>query len=240
MKRTSFTVVLLLLLSSVGAAQMFSADVERRRTNIPREKPLFRFGVSPVNFDFTGNPANVPANRRFDLERTAVNLAFESPGLTISALFSNRITGNDDDNIFQLQLALGNGFRLNRNRTVQLSIPFGLKSDFTTAGGGNLEDTFNLTSIGLFSGASVAVRLRDAVVFRNEFVPSYGFSNAAGGFFGGSFFGINGKSRLTFLSLIGDRNISIGYDFVSNSFDIEDDEFDYDLTAHVFTIGISL
>lgn len=75
--------------------------------------------------------------------------------------------------------------------------------------------------------------------FQNSGVIGYGFSNSNGGFFGGNISYIDVGSQINLLNFISERTLSIGYNYIFKSYDIDLEIYDYDLTGHQITIGIS-
>jgi hypothetical protein len=71
------------------------------------------------------------------------------------------------------------------------------------------------------------------------FASSVGFSTASGGFIGGNVFSLSGKARINFYNLIFGKNISLGYNYNYDSYNIDGEEFDYDLSGHTLTLGFS-
>ena len=73
-----------------------------------------------------------------------------------------------------------------------------------------------------------------------QFIPSIGFSTSSGGFLGGRILSLTGNARVNFYDLLFGKNISLGYDYIFDSYDIDGEQYDYDLSGHLITLGVSL
>lgn len=217
---------------------MFSIGESQRSNAFPSS--YLRIGIAPTSFDYTGNFVGTSDPTLLEIENSALHVNLETPGVSLSLILANKLTGLDDRSFFDLGFSLGNNFFLVRERVVSLGIPIQLYTSITNANNEQNQENFNQVNFAVGGGGFLNFRISPKIVFNNEFIPGYGFSNSSGGFFGGSMFYAKGKSRLNFLNLIGQRSISLGYDFNFRSFDIDDEFYDFDLTSHQITLGISL
>ena len=240
MTRYSFPVfvVALSFLSTHTFAQMFS--VGETRGPAPISSSYFRIGITPLQFEFMGGQDIDPDTPLLELENTGIYIGFESPGVELGLTMANKLTGMDDQNLFDLSFILSNRFYLISSRSLRAGIPIQLHSSITNVNNNRVEENFSQTNFAVGGGGFLTFRFAEKVLFSNEVTPGYGFSNSSGGFFGGSMFYIKTKSRLTFLGVLRGRSVSMGYDFNFKSFDIDDDFYDFDLTSHSITLAISL
>lgn len=240
MKRSlclTFTFLFLLTLPARG--QMFSVgDSEQEYFN--PYAPYLRAGLSTVDFNFNGDNSQVFSSDRYDFEGNALFIGFESAGLYANLTMANKLTGQTDQSFFQLGITFNNPFIFVRKPDFSLGIPLQLSSLLTSVNKNETNDEFGQT--GLSAGAGLIMQARSKKLFSltTEFVPSYGFSSSSGGFFGGSVFSLDGKLRLNFYDMLFGKNISLGFDYKTNSYDIDGEEFDYDLQKLTFSLGVSL
>ncbi len=216
---------------------MFSVGNVSGPTPIPNS--YIRIGFAPSEFSFQGNRVANPNSVSLESSHTALAINLDSPSLNLNLLLANSITGLDDQSFLDLGLSLSNRFAILRGARLSAGIPIQLSSILTTANSDRNQENFNQGSFAIGGGAFTNLRFGRKASVSSEFLPSYGFSNSSGGFFGGSVFMLNGKARVNIHDVIWSRSISFGYDFIYRSFDIDDDLFDFDLTSHQITLGIS-
>ena len=218
-------------------SQMFSVGDAPKRTFIPSS--FIRIGFGPTTFDFEGTTSEINSEL-LEVNDRSFYLNFETPGVSLSLVLANALTGLDNQSFFDLGITLSNNFNLVRRQAIQIGIPIQLYTSITNSRNDRIRENFSQVNFAFGAGGFINLRFSQRIVFSNSFVPGYGFSNSNGGFFGGSMFYLKGKSRLNFINLIGNRSVSIGYDFNHRSFDIDEDFYDFDLTSHLITLGISL
>lgn len=216
---------------------MFSVGDVTRAVPIPSS--YLRIGLAPTEFVFQGNPLTNPNSTELELSSTALAINLDTPSLNLNLLLANSVTGLDDQSLLDLGLTLSNRFPLIRRSRLSAGIPIQLSSILTTANSERNRENFNQGSFAIGGGAFTNISFGRKASILGEFIPSYGFSNSSGGFFGGSVFMLNGKARINIHNVIFSRSISFGYDFIHRSFDVDDDLFDFDLTSHQITLGIS-
>lgn len=235
---SKFLLFILIFTSSSAYSQMFSVGGESgQQARISSN--YFRLGFSPVIFEFDGSNSS-PTQSRLDFESAAATFFFESPAISASLSFVNGLTGAEDERYLNLSIDYLNRLNFFRSRAFQFGIPFGLNSNLVNVQNEQMNDDFSQTVFAFGLGGFMVARVPEKISFSLEGVPSYGFSNSRGGLFGGSNKSFLIRSRLDFLNLIKERNLSLGYDYKFSSYDLDADEFDYDLTYHRITLGISL
>ncbi|SMO61822.1 hypothetical protein [Gracilimonas mengyeensis] len=222
-------------------AQMFSVDDENRRQANPFS-PYVRGGVRIIDFAYQGNASTtsgIPADR-FAFTGTAAHLGFESGGFSLSASLGNNATGIDDVKYFDLNLNFSNAFFLIREPRFAAGFPIQLGSKLTNVNRDDINDNFSQTNLSIGGGGILSVYVPQRFSITANFMPHYGFSTARGGLFGGSVFSLTGEARVNFLNLIFGRNVSLGYNYDFDSYNIDGEDLDYDFTGHTITLGISL
>lgn len=217
---------------------MFSVGESNRQ--VQASNSYLRLGLAPFTFDFQGNRLENPNSTTLELDNTAFYVAFETPGVILNLMLANKLTGLEDQSLFDLAFTLTNRFAFIRGRSVQAGVPIQLYSSITGVNSDRSNENFNQANFAVGAGAFIGFRFSNKIIFSNEFIPGYGFSNSNGGFIGGSMYYLRGKSRLNFINIFAGRSLSIGYDFNYRSFDIEDEIYDFDFTSHLITLGISL
>lgn len=229
----------LLIFSTSLNAQMFSVGGSSE-TQARASSNYLRVGYGPVDFSYSDESGSVLPENRLDFNSPAFTLSFESPAVSASMSFVNKLTGADDERYLNLSLNYINRFAFIRTKNFQLGVPLGLQTSLVSAQKEELNNDFGQTVLGLGLGAFTSFSIPDKITFSVEGIPSYGFSNSNGGLFGGSNKGLTAKARLNFLNLFFGRSLSIGYDYKYSAYNLDGDEFDYDLNHHLITIGLSL
>ncbi|MEX0721124.1 MAG: hypothetical protein WD059_10680 [Balneolaceae bacterium] len=247
MKKTApFLIFLIFSLPIAVHAQMFSVDDDESIISDPFA-PYLRAGIKMVDFTYTGNPDS-PRAGNLNMSGIAAHLSFETGGFTLGASVANKLTGEKEQNYFDLELKFANPFLLIKSPNFIAGIPLQLSSKTMSVKSDNSSNEFTQTSLSAGLGVIAQAHFPQKLGAIVQFIPNYGFSSIPGGFMGGSVFTLNGKARLNFYNLIFNKNLSLGYNYTFNSFnynynlensDIVDGQYDYDFTGHSLTIGIS-
>ena len=218
--------------------QMFS--VYNQPEKVSTNTTSFRIGTAITSFAFQADPAENPNSELMEVDTPVLVLGLESAGFQANGIIGNRFTGLKDASFFDLNLRFTNSFLLNRGSRIEIGIPIQLATGITTSNNDFVQDRFNQTIFAGGSGATLKFNIARKIRFEADGIAGYGFSNSNGGFFGGSLFYMNGKARFNILNIIGNKGLSIGYDYSLKSFDIDVDTYDFDLNAHLITIVITL
>jgi hypothetical protein len=234
-----FILSLLLFAPALSSAQMFSVGEESERAANPFP-PYVRAGVIPIDFSYQGNPSVITNGTSLAFTGLASHLAYESRGLNIGISHGGDWTGLDNRNYFHLDLSFINPFYLIRRPNFGAGVPIQLGTKITNVRSDAIGDEFSQTN--LYAGAGVIAQLifPEKIGFTAQLIPSYGFSTASGGLIGGNVFSLKGKARINFYNLIFGRNVSLGYDYIYDTYNIDGEEYDYDYSGHALTLGISL
>lgn len=236
-----YTLLLFILFPSLANGQMFSVDTEEEQQGNPFA-PYIRFGIQPINFEFTGDPSAFVSTNQTDLsfKGTVAQAGFESGGFNLNVLLGNDLTGLDNRNLFSLGIKFTNPFYLIREQRFGLGVPLQVGSKLTSVRSVNDGSEFAQTNLYAASGITGILFFPDKLSITADFMPGFGFSTASGGFIGGNVFSLRGKARINFFNVIFGRNISLGYDYIYDSYNIDNEEYDYDLKGHSLTLGVSL
>lgn len=230
----------LLVLPLTSNAQMFSVRTENRTNFGSIYSPYIRAGVQMIDFEYTGSTM---INNQFFTPLTfsgeAAYIAYESFGLNLNATLGNSITGLNDTNYFSLNLNFKNPFYLINQQNFKAGIPVKLDSRLVSVRNDEINEDFSQTSLSAGAGLTAAIINQSKFNITGEFLTSYGFSTASGGFLGGSVFGLSGSARINFYNLLFGKNLSIGYDYINDSYNIDEERLDYDLIGHTITLGVS-
>lgn len=236
-----WSLVLLVLLPLHADAQMFTVDDEAEQQRNPFA-PYIRLGIQPINFEFTGDPSTFESTNQTDLsfKGTVAQAGFESGGFNLNVLLGNNLTGLDNRKFFGLGLKFTTPFYLIREKRFGLGIPLQVGTKLTSVRSDDVRSEFAQTNLYAGAGVSSILFFPEKFSITANFLPAIGFSTASGGFVGGNVFSLKGKARINFFNVIFGRNISLGYDYIYDSYNIDGEEFDYDLNGHSITLGISL
>lgn len=231
------------LLADVVQAQMFSVGSSAPgRIDVPQT--AIYLGIEPADFDYTGGSLPDPLNQeRFSYSGTLIRLEARFQGLEVFMASGGSLTGIDEVSYFDAGIKVGYGFSIVREEKIIVQIPLqvmsgvtNVTSDEASVGG---SPQFRQGALTIGAGGFVGVRPGRTFRVQAELIPSYGFSFATGGTFGGSLGKVEGKFRLFFDRLFGNTGLSVGYNYKSSSFDIDENEYDYDLQAHSLLVGIT-
>lgn len=239
-KLSSLLVLLLLIsIAQSARAQMFSVEGNTRDYSIPTA--LISLGIEQVNFEFTGD-LGPGVSDAFEFKGSILRLRAEIPNIFISFGTGGSITNLENHSYFEGLIKADYSFLLFGNNRIQLGLPLQLISSLTNV------DTDQIVGIqtgfrqaDVTAGAGLRLSGRPGNRFRVQVkaIPSYGFSTATGGSFGGSVFIFEGRAKAFFDRVFGDVGLSFGYDYNYKSFDIEGNLFDYNLNSHGFLIGVT-
>lgn len=227
------------LLVSGAQAQMFSVGSAPGRVDIPRT--AIYLGLEPADFEYTGDPGDINSER-YEFNGSLLRLRLETSGLSFFLATGGSITGIDDVSYFDAGVEAKYGITLYRKEALIIQLPVQIISSLTSVSSDrNFQSSsqFQQGSLAVGAGAFAGVRPADNFRFQLGFIPHYGFSFATGGTFGGSLAKLDGRFRLFFDRLFGDVGLSLGYNYKFDSFDVDENEFDYDLTSHSILVGIT-
>lgn len=215
---------------------MFSVDSDDTQSRLNPYAPYIRGGVEIVDFKYQGNPVE---DLNLSFSGLAARAAFESGAFNLGLSFGKSYTGIEDHSYFALNLNFENPFYLFRRSNIGIGIPVILSTELTSVSSDLSPNEFTQTNLSAGAGGLVRYILPGKAGISLQFSPSVGFSTASGGFIGGNVFSLHGKARVNFYDLLFGKNVSLGYNYDYDSYNIDGEEFDYDLSGHTLTLGIS-
>ncbi|MGK7371526.1 MAG: hypothetical protein ACNS64_15040 [Candidatus Halalkalibacterium sp. M3_1C_030] len=220
---------------------MFSVGSEPGRIDVPRTAVYL--GWEPADFDYTGGTLAITGTEgRFSFSGSLLRLRLETPALHFFLATGGQMTGIDDVSYFDAGVQAGYSFSIIRNKQLSVQIPFQLVSSLTSV---NADEgipnapQFRQGALAAGLGGFIGVRPSERIRLQAAFIPHYGFSFATGGTFGGSLGKLDGKFRLFLDRIFGETGLSLGYNYKFNRYDVDENEFDYDLASHSILVGVT-
>ena len=217
---------------------MFSAD-EFTRNQPTTFSTFISAGFEPMDFEFQGETLPFGPDTDLSFSDPVFRLAVESQSFAVGMGFAGRATGLDDRSFFNLGVHLRAPIRLIEKRRISFRVPFQLSTELTTVQDSQVGDDFQQSTLAAGIGPFLELRFGPEIRLASSVIPSYGFSVAAGGFFGGQVYTLENRNHLMIGGILPGRAINIGYTYNFQRFDIEENRFDYNLVGHRFTIGVS-
>ncbi|MEX0724562.1 MAG: hypothetical protein WD357_08015 [Gracilimonas sp.] len=234
-----FFLLLFILSPLTASAQMFSVGDERNRTS-DAFSPYARAGIYLVDFKFTGDPAELTDGNSLSFNGSAAHIGYESGGLNFGLAFGSDFTQLDNRRFFSLNLDFTNPFYIVRKQNFGVGIPIKLRTKVTSVRSDEVQEEFSQTDLSAGGGLIMRINAPEKFNVTTQFIPSIGFSTSSGGFLGGRIVSLSGKARMNFYNLLFGKNISLGYDYIFDSYDIDGEQYDYDVNGHLITLGVSL
>lgn len=221
-------------------AQMFSVGDQGPRFNTPQAEVYL--GLEPLTTEYVGPPQ--PEGGAFAFEGPIIRLGYNSASFDLFMGTGGEITGINEHSYFDVGGNIDFGITIVRSKSITVQLPFRIASRYTNITG---EQAFGISSLNRFqfgsltggAGARFVARPKNDIRIELAAVPSYGFSFASGGFFGGSLGSVAAMGRLYFDRLFDNIGLSLGYDYDLRNYDIDDDVYDYKMTGHSIELGIT-
>ena len=237
-----FAVVLLFFTIEPARAQMFSVGGDDRVgvRDIPGNGVYL--GFAPASFEYKGSASSDPNAGIYDFDGPILRAKFETPGFEVFIGVAGRLTGLDHEAYFSAGVQAERGLRVVRSRRFQLELPLMLKSSITTVTSDRFIGSgaqFQQGTLSFGAGGRARFRLGERFRLAAGAVPNYGFSFATGGTFGGQIFELESRLRFYVDRLFGDSGLSFGWDYGFKRFDVEENEFDYNLGTHSILVGLT-
>lgn len=232
---------LLFLLCSAEAlrAQMFSMEEERPQFRRPGNE--LYIGLEPMNVTYEGSEEVEDAGQ-FAFDAPLIRVGYSSRALNFYLGTGGKITGSDDAAYFDVGGNLNFGIPLYFTEQFILQIPVRISSRLTNITNdrtGFSLDRFRFGSITAGAGLQANARPARNIRFRVGAIPSYGFTFASGGLFGGSLGSVALNGRLFFDHLFGDIGLSAGYKYDLRNYNVEEEKYDYRMQGHSIQLGIT-
>lgn len=195
-------------------------------------------GTEWISFDYRGSTPQAPGER-YDVNGNAAVLQFETDAIDMYIRGMGKLTGSNNESLFNLGVRLHNRFQIYHNGPFRLHFPVQLHTDLLRSRRDASSRQFQQTIFQAGAGLATSLGTPQSVQIRLSILPSYGFSNSAGSFFGGSVRSLEGRSRMQIPGILPNRMIVIGYDYRFRKYDIDINTFDYRLRSHTVVIGFT-
>lgn len=225
-------------------AQMFSVGNPGVRFNTPQTE-LYA-GLEPLDVNFKGGDDITLAQgaSAFSFEGPVIRLGYETAAFDIFLGTGGSITGIESASYFDIGGNIDFGLPIYRSKYFSLVLPVRIASRYTNITSDRSlgipgVNRFRFGSLTGGAGAQIASRPLDNFRFHAGAVPTYGFSFASGGFFGGSMGSVAAFGRLYFDRLFGDVGLSVGYKYDLRNYNVDEDVYDYKMTGHSLELGIT-
>lgn len=243
MRYTTVTAIFttILLAASVNSvnAQMFSAGSDNRpQFNMPRNEVYL--GFEPTSVTYQGTDAEGAG--QFAYDAPVLRAGYSSRSLNLFLGAGGAITGSDNTAYFDIGGNLNFGLPLYFTEKFTLQLPVRISSRLTNIT--NDQTAVNLDRfrfIGFTAGAGLEVKARPKQNLRIEAgaIPSYGFTTASGGLFGGTLGTLAVNGRLYLDRLFGDTGLSLGYKYDWRDYDVDEQKYDYRISGHSIQVGLT-
>ncbi len=223
-----------------ASAQMFSVGNDRPRFDIPRTE--LYLGLEPMEVRYHGSPTNTNAGI-YSFDGPIIRAGYNSSTLDLFIGTGGEITGLDDVAYFDFGGNIDIGINLYTTENLFIQLPLRIASRFTNITNSNRGiqgfDRFRFGSLTAGAGGRILARPGEQIRIEASAVPSYGFSFASGGLFGGSLGSFSSGVRLYFDRLFGDFGLSAGYKYDFRNYNVDEDEYDYKMKSHSIQLGIT-
>lgn len=231
--------------ANIAHAQMFSADNDNRtRFNAPTTE--LYLGFEPTSVIYQGEEEGVTGAGQFEYDAPVIRAGFNSRTLNLYLAAGGAITGSDDVGYFDVGGNLNFGIPLFVSEKFILLLPFRISSrltnitnDQTTAETLGTRDQFRFGGVTAGAGLKVNARPKPNIRVQVGAIPSYGFTFASGGLFGGSLGTLALNGRLYFDRLFGDAGLSLGYKYDLRNYNVDEEKYDYRVNGHSIQVGIT-
>ncbi|MEX2640774.1 MAG: hypothetical protein WD266_08795 [Balneolales bacterium] len=219
-------------------AQMFTVQSEQAGLRaIPQNTVVL--GFEPTEFSFRGD------------DNTPIDLSFSDPVYRLRAELSGfegyigigyNLGDADSLNLFNAGAKIGAEYRIVRSSNFFFAIPLSLSTDYIQIGSQTEADRlgeFRQSSAMVGLGVSIGVRYAQRLRIESRALPMYGFSVTSFGGTGGTRASFTSKNRI-YLDHVFDRiGLSAGFDFKTSRYNLDEERFNYDLTANSFVVGVT-
>ncbi|MEX0593530.1 MAG: hypothetical protein WD115_02050 [Balneolaceae bacterium] len=219
-------------------AQMFSQGSTNQEQTLGNSQLMI--GTEWIDFNYQGptNPTALPTDR-YDVQGNALILQLETQTIDMYIRGLGKLTGSSNESMFNLGARLHNQFQLFRKGLFRIHVPIQLHTDLLRTRRDASNRQFQQTIVQAGAGLASTIGSPRSVQATFSLLPSYGFSNSAGAFFGGSVRSLQGRSRIQIPGILPNRMIVIGYDYRFRKYDIDIDSYDYQLQSHTVVIGFT-
>lgn len=217
-------------------AQMFS--VASRNEPVAVSHSYIKIGTTLADFRYTGNLSQNPGAELLEFNTPIFAFSIEKQGFRADVALGNRLTGIKDGGFYDMGLTFTNQLFLFKNNSLNFGFPLQLNTGVASAFDEVYPNRFNQVHFAAGTGVVTTFKVKEKVQFNSDLIAGYGFSNS-NGFFGGTMSYLSGRLNTIIHHFINGRGLIIGYEYFFRTYDIDVDTYDYDLTGHQLTLGIS-
>lgn len=231
--------LLILCVPYMASAQMFSVQEEDQSFRFPQSS--LYLGLEFADFEYAGRENALRAGY-YEFEGPLIRVEIETSNIRLFMGAGGSITGMDSNTYFQAGLVGRYRFVLVDEEHFTLRVPVQLQSDITTVTNTavlNVNSQFQQGALLFGTGVNLEIRPIQSFRMRIMGVPQTGISFSSGGTFGGSMKALELGARIYRDNAFGDIGITAGYSYKSRSYDIDREQFDYDLVGHTAMVGIT-
>jgi len=230
-------------LVSTVHAQMFSMDKHEGRllqANVPYNE--FFAGFEPTNIEYKGTP-DVDGAGQYEYDNPILRVGYSGRALNLFMGVGGSITGSSNVAYFDVGGNLNTYLSLYSTKGFSLQLPFRISSRYVNMTNDQTAvkmESFRFGDILAGAGLQLLARPADDLRAQITAIPSYGFTFATGGFFGGGMgsFALNG--RLFFDHLFSRQmGLSLGYKYDLRNYRVDRDRYDYRMQGHSIQVGIT-
>lgn len=234
-----FVILFLSASAEVLKAQMFSMDEETPQFRQPGSE--FYLGFEPTTVTYQGDE-DLEGAGQFAYDAPVIRAGYSSRALNLYLGAGGGITGSDDVAYFDVGGNINFGLPLYFTEKFLLQLPIRISSrltNITTDRTAFNLDRFRFGSITAGAGLQANARPNQNIRVQLGAIPSYGFTFASGGLFGGSMGSVALKGRLFFDNLFDNMGLSAGYKYDFRNYNVEDEKYDYQMKGHSIQLGIT-
>lgn len=230
--------LLVLLWPTEARSQMFSVRDDLRGFSLPTY--AVTLGWEAADFTYTGREDDIQANR-YAFSGPLLRLTIESPYLHLYAATGGDITGLEDRTFSQYGLKARHQVTMFYNNTFHLLLPLQLESDITTVTNTSVIQfaEFNQGVLNFSTGAHLQLHNLGQFRIALQVLPGAGIAFSSAGTYGGTSYVFEGGGKLYYDRLYGKAGLVVGYSYSSRAYDLSLDRYDYDLTGHRLTLGVT-
>lgn len=234
------SIIMMLGLAHTTRAQMFSVDDPDRSFNNHPTSEVF-VGFEPTSVSYHGS-ADAEDAGQFSYDAPILRVGYSSRSLNLFLAAGGEITGSENAAYFDVGGNINFGLPLYVNKKVIIQLPLRISSRLTNITNDRTSvnlDRFRFGGVTGGAGLQINVRPKTNIRFQAAAVPSYGFTFASGGLFGGSLGTLAVNGRLFFDRLFGDMGLSLGYKYDFRNYNVDEQKYDYRVNGHSIQVGLT-
>jgi len=239
--KLALLVLLMVIYPHLGMAQMFSVGEEGPRFNTPSSAVYI--GIEPITVSYQGPSSGEIAAGQFAFDGPVVRLQYNTRTLDLTMGAGGKVTGINPSSYFDIGGVLNTGFGIYHSQKISIRVPIRIASRYVNMANNRVSSPqfnwFRFGSLTVGGGANILFRPKENVRVELGGVPSYGFSFATGGSYGGSLTSVIAHGRLYFDQFFGDLGLTAGYEYDFRKYNVDENVYDYRMRGHVIEIGIT-